>query len=128
MWFLSYIGSNFALILVVTLAVIAVGAVAWFAKNWKVAVAALVILAAGFAYMQIDKNAYQRRVAEEAAAEVNALKVQIALTNAAAERDAQRAIADAEQISELKRKASDTPANSGECFDVNAADRVRAIR
>jgi glucan phosphoethanolaminetransferase (alkaline phosphatase superfamily) len=128
MWLLSYIGGNFALILVVFLAVVALGAVAWFAKNWKVAVTAVVILGAGFAYMQIDKNAYQRRVAEETAAEVNALKARIALTNAAAEREAKRAIADAEQISELKRKASETPPNAGECFDAAAADRVRSIR
>jgi positive regulator of sigma E activity len=74
MWFLSYWAANFALIIVVTLAVVALGAVAWFAKNWKVAVAAAAVLAAGFAYMQIDKSAYQRRVAEEAAAQVKLLQ------------------------------------------------------
>jgi hypothetical protein len=46
-WLLSYLASNFALILAVTLCVLALAAIAWFTKNWKAAVAAGVVLIAG---------------------------------------------------------------------------------
>lgn len=128
MWIWSYITGNFGLIAVVAALVIALGAVAWFARNWKVAVAALVVLGGGFAYMQIDKNAYQRRVAEEHAAQVKQLHDQIAKRDAAAEADAKRAQQDADEIAKLKELANATPANNSACLDRAAADRVRSIR
>lgn len=132
LWLLSYVGANWALILVVVLAVAGLGAVAFFAKNWKVAVAALAVLAAGFAYQQIDKNAYQRRVAEEAADKVRALEERLNVLNAANEQDAMRATADAARISELEDKtnAMPPPASPGRAggLDRAAARRVSAIR
>ncbi len=128
MWFLSYVGANWALILVVALAVIALGAVAWFARNWKVAVAALAILAAGFAYQQIDKNAYQRRVAEEAAKQIKTLQDRITTMNKANDENAERAINDAAEIGRLRALAGDTPANDAPCLDRDAAERVFRIR
>lgn len=127
-WTLSYIGSNFALILVVVLAVVALGAVAWFAKNWKVAVAAVVVLGLGLAYQQIDKNAYQRRVAEEAAAKVAVLQSRINELAKINQADTERALADAAEIARLETLAGDTPANDRPCLDVDAARRVRAIQ
>jgi cell division protein FtsX len=128
MWALSYLWANFALILVVTLAVVGLGFLAFFLKNWKAALAAVVVLGLGFAYMQIDKNAYQRRVSEEAAERVDALKKQIKNMNEAAEADALRAIEDANKIAELETKANETPANSGACLDIDGARRVRNIK
>ncbi|NGX98718.1 MAG: hypothetical protein G4V63_26980, partial [Candidatus Afipia apatlaquensis] len=92
MWALSYIGANWALILVVALGIIALGAVAWFAKNWKVAVAALLILGAGLAYQHIDKTAYQRRVSEEAAERLAVLQRRLDAVNTINQAHVERAI------------------------------------
>lgn len=127
-WFLSYITANFALILVVAIAVIALGSVAWFAKNWKVAVAAACVLAAGFAYQQIDKNAYQRRVAEEAAAKVAVLQKRLDTLQAVNRADTERALAVHARIAELELLAAQTPVNGGPCLDADAAGRVGGIK
>lgn len=128
MWLLSYLGSNFGLVIACTIAVIALGAVAWFTRNWKVAVAAAVVLGLGFAYMAIDKAAYQRRVSEEAKAQVVLLQGRLAtiqLTNAVY---AKRLSEDGARISDLEKQASETPKNDSPCFDADAARRVRAVR
>lgn len=128
MWALSYIGANFALILVVVLAVVALGSIAWFAKNWKVAVAAALVLLAGLAYQHIDKTAYQRRVAEEAAQQAKTLQARIDTLSDINNANAARAIQDEIKISKLKEQAGQTPANSADCLDENAAGRVGGIR
>lgn len=127
-WALSYIGANFALIVVVVLAVLALAAVAWFAKNWKVAVAAGLVLMAGLAYQQIDKTAYQRRVAEEAAQRVQVLQGRLDAVAAAGEADAKRAADNAAALEDLRQKASQTPANAAACLPEDAAKRVGDIR
>lgn len=126
-WILSYIGGNFGLILFTVLAVVALCAVAWFAKNWKVVVAAVAILAAGFIYMQIDKSAYQRRVAEEAAAQVKLLNDRIVVMEIVSKNDGARAAINQEYITKLEEEASDTPKNAGVCLDAAGARRVRSI-
>jgi predicted negative regulator of RcsB-dependent stress response len=135
MWALSYLGSKFALIIVVFLAVVALGAVAWFAKNWKVAVAAALVLAAGFAYMQIDKSAYQRRVAEEAAAQIEMVRSELktaqgrlATLQKISDADAKRAFDDAKRIDELETMATATPRNDGAALDAATAKRIGAIK
>lgn len=128
MWALSYIGSNFALILVVVIAVIALGAVAWFARNWKVAVAALLVLGAGLAYQHVDKTAYQRRVSEEAAAEVATLKGRLATLQKQTDADAERAKADAAYIESLEALAGETPPNDTPAIDKATANRIGAIK
>lgn len=128
-WVLSYIGSTGALIVVVVLAVVALGAIAWFAKNWKFAIAAVTVLALGFGYMQIDKNAYQRRVAEEAAAKVAILQGRLDALNKAAEADAIRAQEDALYIAALESQANVTPPNAGASgIDAAAANRIGAVK
>jgi uncharacterized membrane protein len=127
-WMLSYIGSTFGLIIVTGVAVVGLGAVAWFSKNWKVALAALGVLALGFLYMQVDKSAYQRRVNEEKAAEIATLKHRIGALQLATKADADRAGKDQARIKELERLASETPPNTGACLDRDAARRVRAVR
>jgi predicted negative regulator of RcsB-dependent stress response len=127
-WLLSYVWANFALIAVVTLAVVGLGLLAFFLKNWKAALIAVVILGAGFGYMWIDKNAYQRRVSEEAAEKVSALENHIQKLNVASEADSKRAAEDAIKIAELEAKANETPANNGACLDIDSARRVRDIK
>jgi apolipoprotein N-acyltransferase len=128
LWLLSYIGSNFALILVVTLAVAALGAFAWFARNWKAAVAALALLAAGFTYMQIDKSVYQRRVAEEAASKVRVMEDRLRIMSAISKAYTDSYVVDQNALNELKRRASETPPNNAPCLDRDAARRVQSIR
>lgn len=127
MWVLSYLGANFALVLVVVLAVVALGAVAWFAKNWRVAVAAVGVLAAGLAYQQIDKTAYQRRVSEEAAAKVAVLQGRLDTLRDVNQADAERALAANARIAELEARAGSTPANDTACLPEDAAKRVGDI-
>lgn len=128
MWFLSYLGANFALILVVVLLVLALGAIAWFAKNWKVAVAAILLVCAGLGYQQIDKSAYQRRVSEEAAERVAVLQGRLDTLQAVSQADAERALKASAVITELERTASLTPPNAGPCLDEGAAGRVGGIK
>ena len=127
MWALSYLGANFALVLVVVLAVVALGAVAWFAKNWKVAVAAACVLAAGLAYQQVDKTAYQRRVAEEAAEQTKVLQARLDALQAVNVADAERALAANARIAEPEALAAQTPANDAPCLPEDAAKRVGDI-
>lgn len=128
MWALSYIGSNFALILVVVLAVVALGAVAWFARNWKVAVAAILVLCVGLAYQHVDKTAYQRRVSEEAARDKKVLQGRLDTLQKQTAADAERAKADAAYIESLEALASETPANDKPAIDQGTANRIGAIK
>lgn len=124
MWLLSYLGANFALVLVFVLAVVALVAVAWFAKNWKFAVAAACVLAAGMAYQQVDKTAYQRRVSEEAAAKVAVLQGRLDTLQAVNAADSERALAANARIAELEALAAQTPANEMACLPEDSAKRV----
>lgn len=128
LWVLSYIQSNWMLIIVAVLLIAILGVIAFFLKNWKLAVAAAAVLALGLAYQQIDKNAYQRRIAEEKQAELDHLKKQRDTANEIADADMERATKDAARIEELEQRVSQTPANSGPCLDIDAARRVRSIR
>lgn len=127
-WALSYLASNFALILAVTLCVIALAVIAWFAKNWKVAVAAGAVLIAGLAYQQIDHNAYNRAQAEQKARELSTLWARIDVLEKANDADAKRAADDAATLDALRFKASQTPANDAACLPEDAAKRVGDIR
>jgi len=124
---MSYLGANFALVIVVVLAVLALAAIAWFAKNWKVAVVAAAVLAAGLAYQQIDKSAYQRRVSEEAAQQVKVLQGRLNTMQDINAADTARSLADAERIANLELQAMQTPANDAPCLPEDAAKRVGDI-
>lgn len=127
-WILSYLSANFALVLATWLGVLALAAIAWFTKNWKAAVAAGFVLIAGLAYQQVDKNAYQRRVAEEAAQQVKVLQGRLDALAVANEADSARATTDTAALDSLRQQAAQTPANNAACFDVEAAKRVGGIR
>lgn len=124
-WAASYIGSNFALIAVVVLVVAALVVIAIFSRNWKVAVAALIVTAAGLGYQHLDKMIYQRFVAEQAANEIAMLKGRLKTLSDANEAHAKRAAADADEIETLK---TETPKNDKPAIDAETAKRIGKIR
>lgn len=134
-WIFSYLSSNWSLVLCVVVIVAALIAVTVFARNWKAAIAAAAIVAAGFAYQWIDKQGYQRAQAEQLAEkleakdkQIEALELRIYTVNAANELIAMQAVTDANELSELGAKANETPANAAVAIKRDAALRVREFR
>lgn len=134
-WIFSYLLGNWPLILCVAAIIAALVAIGIFARNWKVFVAAGVILAAGFAYQWIDKHGYERAQAEERQriiaakdAEIQALAERVRLVNELNLMHADTALADGKRIEELERAARETPSNDKPALDRAAARRVRDIQ
>lgn len=127
MWLLSYLGANFALVLVVVLAVVALGIAAWVFKNWKIALVAIAVAAAGLYAQQFDKNGYDRRVAEEVAEQTKVLQARLDTLRDVNAADAERALAANARIAELEALAGQTPANDTACLPEDAAKRVGDI-
>lgn len=127
-WIFSFLGANWAMAIAVVLAVVVLGAIAFFLKNWKAALAAICLIGASFVFQQIDRNAYQRRVNEEARERVKLLAARAKLAEEIADLNMARAERDAKTIEDLERKASETPADDGVCLDAAAAGRVRDIK
>jgi hypothetical protein len=126
--FASYILAHWELILVCSLSVAALGYAAFILKNWKVAIAAVVIACCGLAYQGADMAGYNRKVAEDVAAQTEIYKNRLTALNNLALKNAAQAKVDADKINELESKASETPKNDGACLDAAAASRVRNIR
>jgi hypothetical protein len=116
------------LIISVILGVIGLVAFAWFAKNWKAALCAILLVVAGLAYQSADLGGYKRRLDEEKAAEISLLRNRLATLSLVTSMDAQRALSDAKLNEQLKDLARDTPKNDSPCLDAAAARRVWAIR
>ena len=125
---LSYIGAHWFLIISVIAGTIALVAFAWFTKNWKAALAAVVLVFAGLAYQSADLGGYKRRIDEEKAQEISQLRSRLAAVAFITASDTQRAMADAATNSKLETLAFDTPPNAGPCLDAAAAHRVWAVR
>jgi CBS-domain-containing membrane protein len=125
---LSYIGAHWALIVVVVLATMALGYLAFVLRNWKVALAAIVLVCAGLAYQSADLAGYKRRVNEESAARITQLESRIAVLDTLQNDNARRALADSLEISRLEGLASETPPNNGACFDAATSRRVRDVK
>ena len=128
MAYLSYLGAHWALIIAVALVVIVLGALAWFLKNWKLAIAAFTVLAVGFAYQAVDMQGYKRRVTEDAARQVKVLQERLDTLNAINRAYSSRYADDQKKLSELEKQASETPPNSSPGLPADAARRVRNIR
>ena len=124
---LSYIVAHLGLILSVVVGTVALSAFAVFAKNWKAAVAALVLVGAGLAFQEADLGGYKRRVSEEAQEQVAILNGRLATLSAVTKAYNERSVMDAAKITELEDQARATPTNDGVCLDANSARRVRAI-
>jgi hypothetical protein len=128
MAYLSYLGAHWTLFVLVVLGVIACGAAAWFLRNWRYAVVALVLVFGGFAYQAVDMEGYKRRVNEDAQVQVNLLQKRLLALSIVSAKDTQRAVSDAYLNTKLKDLARDTPANAGPCLDAAAAHRVWTVR
>jgi membrane protein implicated in regulation of membrane protease activity len=126
--FLSYVGAHWALIVSITLLVIGLGVLAFFLKNWKIAAAAILIVAVAMAFQAYGISEYTRRVNEEAVAQVETLKGRMFTLSKINDEAGKRAVADQDKISKLESDASATPANPTVCLDAAAASRVRRIK
>jgi hypothetical protein len=100
----------------------------WLLKNWKLVAGALAVIAVAVFLHMVEKRGYEKRVTEEAAAKVLILESRIKTLSAVTEAYNTRYADDQKTISELESNASETPPNSTECLDADAARRVRAIR
>lgn len=125
---LSYIGAHWLLILSVLGGTAGLLAFAWFTKNWKAALAAVVLVFAGLVYQHADLGGYKRALDEQKAAQIETLQKRLLAVNMITAQDSQRAVADAFLNSKLKALARETPANAGPCLDASAAHRVWAVR
>ncbi len=125
---LSFLSNNWLAVVAIVLVVVVLGAVAWLLKNWKVAAAAVAVLAVYFGGQALWTAGYNAKVAEVVAAQTKQLQDQLDRMNRASEADAKRAQEDADKIAQLESKANETPANTGACLDIDSARRVRDIR
>lgn len=124
---LSYIFAHFFLIISVIVVSAVLGYLAFVLKNWKIALAALVLVGAGLVYQHADLGGYKRRIAEEKAQEIELLQTRIATLQHLSSIDNQRALSDAKLNTQLETLSRATPVNTGPCLDLGAALRVRAI-
>lgn len=124
---LSYVSAHWFLILSVVLGVVGLGAFAWFAKNWKAALAAVVLVMAGLFYQSADLAGYKRAVDEAKAEQIKTLTDRLAVSNLITAADTHLAMADAKLNTDLETLSRETPYNGAACLDVDAARRVRAI-
>jgi hypothetical protein len=92
--------------------------------------AAVLILAAGFAYMHVDKEAYTRAASPRSRPrKFGKLRRAHQDLNEASEADAKRAAAEnADRIAKLESQVNDTPPNAQRCLDRAGAGRVRNIK
>jgi hypothetical protein len=100
----------------------------WLLKNWKIAVGGLAVIAVLAMAWKIDRNGYQRRVNEDAQAKLVLMQGRLDTVEKLNKAYSALVLKDAAAISELERKASETPKNDAACLDRAAAGRVRAIR
>lgn len=103
-------------------------AASWLLSNWKIVLAALAALAVAITLFVVERHGYQRRVQQEAAETVKVLQGRIETMQEVAKRDALRNALSNKRIRELESKARETPPNSGDCLDRDAARRVQSIR
>lgn len=127
-WTLSYIAGNSSLIIGFVALIAALGAFAFFARDWRALVAALVVLAVGMGVQQIDKSAYERALSEQKARELAVLQKRIDQLAKINQADTERALADAAEIARLEALAGDTPPNDHPCLPMDASKRIDAIR
>jgi cell division protein FtsB len=115
------------LFIIVVLAVVGFGLLAWFTKNLKWVLGAVVLVIAGLAYQSANIDGYKRKAAEDAQAQVSLLQKRIGTLLLAQALDAKRASLDSYFNTKLDALSRETPYNPSPCLDLSAARRVRAI-
>lgn len=124
---LSYIMAHWFLILSVIGGTAALVAFAWFTKNWKAALAAVVLVFAALAYQSADLGGYKRALDEAKAREIAILQGRIDTLSLVGDLDAKRAAADAQLNHKDESLTLETPPNAGACLPRAAVSRLRAI-
>lgn len=127
-WAWSYIAGNSSLIIGFVALIAALGAFAFFARDWRALVAAFVVLAVGMGVQQIDKRAFERALSEQKSRELAVLQKRIDQLAKINQADTERALADAAEIARLEALAGATPPNDRPCLDADASKRINAIR
>ena len=125
---LLYLMSHWVLVLVAVLSVVGLGVAAWVFKNWKMALAAIVVAIFGFMYQGAVMHGINLQIANQAAEKIEILEDRIEVMNKAAALHSARAVEDAAKIEELENLANETPANNGACLDIDGARRLRNIK
>lgn len=128
MWaYVSFFASHWELLVVIGIGSVALAYLAFVLKNWKLAVAVAVIACCGLVYQHADVSGYNRRVAEDVAAQTQIYKDRIDVLNKVASAHGAATLRDAADIDKLEKKASETPKNDAACLDRAGASRVRSI-
>lgn len=135
MWWIAYSYVSLAAIGIVLIAALVVGyfpLLKWFPIIGPyVPVGKLVSLLAAslLCFLVGARTADERQEAKQLKAENALLIKRLAATNGANETDAAQAAKDSERITDLGKKADETPDNSAPCFtDDGASERLRRIR
>jgi hypothetical protein len=128
MSYVSYLLSHWELVVLCVLVVAALGYAAFALRSWKVAACAVVVICVGLFYQRAQIDGYNRRVAEDVAAQTQIYKDRIDALNTLALRNAMQAQKDSDSLNALRKKSEDTPKNDSACLDRAAVGRVRDIR
>lgn len=123
-----YLGSHWILVIAAVATVVGLGALAWFLKNWRLALAAIIVAIAGFMYQGAVMHGIQLQLAKDAARNIEILQGREDALKQLVIKDAAQAVADSAKISELERTASETPKNEGACLPADAAGRIGRVR
>lgn len=125
---ITYLGGHWTLVIAAVLAVAACGALAFFLRSWKLAVAAIGIAIAGFLYQGSVTDGIKLQMQKDAAAKISMLESHISAIETANAEDTKRALQDADTIAQLQKQIDETPKNDGSCGDLGFSKRMRDFR
>lgn len=128
MWLLSFLASNWFHVLLAILALVVCAAVAWFFRNWKAVVAAVLIGAVLIGASVIDKRAYDRRSAEVIAETRRIAEQRLKIIEQLQEDDRVQRDRDAAEIERLQKIIDGMPEDNSPCGDDNSFNDIRNIR
>jgi hypothetical protein len=119
-----YLATHWVLVIVVVLAVVGLGAGAWFLKNWKLALAAIALAVVGFMYQGAVMHGINVQLEKDMAEQLDISNGRLATINTLTLKDAFQAKKDSDANEALERLASETPKNDGPCLDAASSHRV----
>jgi len=125
---LTYLSANWLLVIIVILAVAIVGVCAFFLKNWKLAVATVVLIVFGLLYQNAVTSGIKIQMTKDAEEKTKLLTDRLDAANKTNDTYAAQAAKDAQTISDLEAKANEIPENDSPCLDSDSVGRLRSIR